>query len=114
MLQKALLATWLLFAASGVLFAQATGTINGRIVDQAGAVIPGANVTVTSTSTGVVRDTVTNGEGLYAVPALSPGPTRSTRSFPGLLRRYETTSSWSPGLSSPRISSWDLPKSRRA
>jgi hypothetical protein len=56
-----------------VVLAQATATINGRIVDQAGAVLPGATVTVTETSTGVTRDTVTNSEGLYSVPALPPG-----------------------------------------
>src|SRR5262249_32234261 len=60
-------------AFAGHLWAQATGTINGRVVDQANAVLPGANVIVTNTSTGVARDTVTNAEGLYSVPALNPG-----------------------------------------
>src|SRR5262245_32235416 len=54
-------------------WAQATGTINGRIVDQANAVLPGATIAVTHTSTGVTRDAVTNAEGLYSVPALNPG-----------------------------------------
>jgi hypothetical protein len=54
-------------------WAQATSSINGRVVDQAGAVLPGVTVTVTSASTGAVRETVTNGEGLYTVPALIPG-----------------------------------------
>jgi Carboxypeptidase regulatory-like domain len=64
---------WILCLASGYVFAQATSTLNGRIVDQGGAVVPGASVVVTSTSTGAARDTVTNGEGLYSVPALNPG-----------------------------------------
>jgi len=51
-------------------FAQATATINGRIVDQGGAVLPGVTVTVTNMATGAARDTVTNSEGLYTVPAL--------------------------------------------
>jgi hypothetical protein len=38
------------------LLAQATAAINGRVVDQGGAVLPGATVTVTETSTGVSRD----------------------------------------------------------
>src|SRR6266705_2365239 len=62
-----------MLAMSGLLLAQGTGTINGRVVDQGGAVIPGAAVTATNTSTGVARDTVTNGEGLYTIPALIPG-----------------------------------------
>jgi hypothetical protein len=62
-----------LLAASSMAFAQATATINGRLVDQAGAVLPGATVTATHTATGVARTTVTNGEGLYSLPALNPG-----------------------------------------
>ena len=61
-----------LLAASSV-FAQATSQITGRVVDQDGAVLPGVNVTVTNMGTGVARDTVTNNEGLYSVPALNPG-----------------------------------------
>jgi carboxypeptidase family protein/TonB-dependent receptor-like protein len=67
------LAIVLCLAASGPLFGQATASISGRVVDEAGAVLPGANVTVTNTATGAARDTVTNGEGLYSVPALNPG-----------------------------------------
>jgi hypothetical protein len=62
-----------LSAASGPLFAQATAAINGRIVDQGGAVLPGVSITVTNAETGAVRDTVTNGEGLFSVPALDRG-----------------------------------------
>ena len=73
MLKRTLLTTWMLLAASGMLFAQATGAINGRVVDQGGAVLPGATVTTTNPSTGASRDTVTNGEGLYNMPALALG-----------------------------------------
>src|SRR5882762_2123359 len=48
-------------------------TTSGRVVDDAGAVLPGASVTVTNTATGAARDTATNQEGLYSVPALNPG-----------------------------------------
>jgi hypothetical protein len=58
---------------AGSLFAQATATISGRVVDQAGAVLPGATVSVTNTGTGATRETVSNAEGLYIVPALDPG-----------------------------------------
>ena len=58
---------------SSPLLAQATATISGRVVDQAGAVLPGATITVTNAATGAVRETVTNEEGLYSVPALLPG-----------------------------------------
>ena len=35
--------------------------------------VPGASVVITNANTGSARDTVTNGEGLYNVPALIPG-----------------------------------------
>ena len=73
MLNKVWLSAAILLGMSGSLFAQATATINGRIVDQAGAVLPGATITITEGATGVARTTVTNAEGLYSVPALSPG-----------------------------------------
>src|ERR1700687_3861676 len=73
MLKKLWLTSVFFFAASVWLFAQATASLNGRVIDQAGAVLPGATVTVTNAATGVSRDTVTNDEGMYSVPALNPG-----------------------------------------
>ena len=54
-------------------FAQATGTINGRVLDQAEAVLPGVTITVTNVNTGVARLTATNAEGVYNAPGLEPG-----------------------------------------
>ena len=49
------------------------GTVSGIVADQTAAVIPGATVTLTSSETGVVRTTVTNGEGLYRFDAVDLG-----------------------------------------
>jgi hypothetical protein len=65
-------AVWFLLSCIPI-FAQATATINGRIVDQGEAVLPGATVTVTNVTTGAVRTTFTNDTGLYSVPALENG-----------------------------------------
>jgi len=51
-----------LVGASQAAFGQATASINGRVVDQAGAVLPGATITVTNTQTNATRETTTNGE----------------------------------------------------
>ncbi|MBM3770969.1 MAG: carboxypeptidase regulatory-like domain-containing protein [Acidimicrobiia bacterium] len=67
------MAVMLLLLSAGLAFSQATGTINGRVIDQAEAVLPGVTVTITNTDTGVVREVVTNAEGLYSVPGLQPG-----------------------------------------
>ena len=73
----------ILLTATHSLFAQASASITGRVVDQAGAVLPGATVTVVNTATGATRDTVTNGEGLYTVPALTAGIYRVKADLPG-------------------------------
>ena len=76
-LRRVLLVTWLVTLAVLVAAvparAQATSTFVGRVLDQGDAVLPGVTVTATSTSTGVVRTAVTNGEGAYYLPGLDPG-----------------------------------------
>jgi hypothetical protein len=65
------------------LFAQATSTFSGRIVDAGDAVLPGVTVTVTNDNTGVVRTAVTNGEGQYFLPGLEPGVYGIRTELPG-------------------------------
>jgi hypothetical protein len=73
----------LFLAGSVLLFGQATATVDGRVVDPAGAAVPNATVSITSAATGTVRQTVTNGEGLYSVPALVPGNYNIKADFTG-------------------------------
>ena len=51
----------------------ATSTISGVVTDEAGAVIPGASVVVTSNATSTRFEATTNRSGTYSVPALSAG-----------------------------------------
>lgn len=62
-----------LFLSATLVFAQATATFNGRVVDAQGAVIPGAQVAITNTATDIVRRTITNSDGIYSVAALDFG-----------------------------------------
>ena len=71
--QRIWLVACVVLTTSGLAAAQATSTFNGRVLDQGDAVLPGVTVTATNTSTGVVRTTVTNGEGVYGMPGLEPG-----------------------------------------
>jgi hypothetical protein len=50
-----------------------TGVISGTVVDQSGAVIPSAAVTITEKTTGTVRSLTTNNSGLYSAAALLAG-----------------------------------------
>ncbi|MCI0627466.1 MAG: TonB-dependent receptor [Acidobacteria bacterium] len=55
-------------------FGQTTqGEIRGTVSDESGAIIPGADVTVTSLEKGFKRTAVTNEQGFYSVPHLEPG-----------------------------------------
>lgn len=67
-----------------VAFAQSTGTIQGVVTDNTGAVIPGAEVKVRNLDTGVEISSTTNDVGFYTVPALNPGPYTVTCSGAGL------------------------------
>jgi hypothetical protein len=63
-----------LFAsATPALAQQTTGNINGRVVDDQNAAVPGVTVTATSTATGFVRTDVSDAEGLYRLNALPVG-----------------------------------------
>ena len=52
---------------------QLTGTITGTAYDQAGGVIPNAQVEVVNEASGDIRHTVTNSSGLFTVTALQAG-----------------------------------------
>ena len=55
----------------------ATGSIEGSIVDQTGAVMPGVTVTAVQTSTGITRTTVSDDNGLFRL--LAPAGRRLRR-----------------------------------
>ncbi len=50
-----------------------TATLVGTVTDPAGALVPGAKVTLTNTETGFVSNGVTNAEGSYYIPFLAVG-----------------------------------------
>ena len=74
---------FILSVSCATLFAQATAQISGTARDQSGAVLPGVEVTVTQTETGIIRNTVTNETGSYVLPNLALGPYRVEASLPG-------------------------------
>ncbi|PYR93713.1 MAG: hypothetical protein DMF84_07845 [Acidobacteria bacterium] len=60
-----------------------TSTLSGTVVDGSGAVLPGADVAVKHTATGVTQRAVTNGEGAFSIPSLNVGTYVVTVSLPG-------------------------------
>jgi len=65
----------ILLCLSASVFAQSAGVagISGVVHDASGAVIPGAQVVISSQSQGTLRTVTTNGDGLFSAPALPPG-----------------------------------------
>ena len=49
------------------------GSLSGNIVDQSGALVPGADVSLTNDASQDVRRTVTNSEGFFTFAAVPPG-----------------------------------------
>ncbi len=52
---------------------QGTAILEGSIVDESGAVLPGVTVTARNAETGTTRSTVTDGTGRYRMPAIQSG-----------------------------------------
>ncbi len=64
---------WLSSAPTAWAQSTSTGTVAGAITDASGAVVAGAAVTLTDTSTNVARTTTTNAAGRYTFVDVNPG-----------------------------------------
>ncbi len=74
---------------AAVAFGQSsTGTIGGSVRDAQGAVIPDASVTVTNQGTNRAIELKSNGDGLFTLPGIDPGPYKVEVKQPGF--RTET------------------------
>lgn len=66
----------LVLVAGGAAWAQQVGgsQVSGVVRDTSGGVLPGAEVTITKTDTGLTRTVFTNADGAYTLPNLPVGP----------------------------------------
>jgi hypothetical protein len=74
--------------ASILLLRQANGqvagaSLSGTVVDQSGAILPKARVSIKNVATGIETLAIVNEGGLYSSPNLLPGPYQVTASAPG-------------------------------
>lgn len=72
------------------LFAQSSGSFTGAVLDDTGAAVVGASVSVSDPSTGFLRNTVTNEAGTYFVGALGAGTYNITITAAGF-EKYEAS-----------------------
>jgi Carboxypeptidase regulatory-like domain len=68
----------------------ATAQISGIASDTSGAILPGVDIRVTQTDTGITRAAVTNETGAYVLPNLAVGPYRLEASLPGFRSFVQT------------------------
>jgi hypothetical protein len=80
-----------LFTAALTEASQAGGSaLQGHVVDEQGAFLPGAAIVVTNEADGTFRETVSGPDGAYFVPALPPGRYRITADLSGFKRLSRT------------------------
>ena len=82
--------TFALLLSANVAAQQTRGTLRGLIVDELGAAIVGASVTLTD-ATGVQKKTTTNGEGVYTFAGLTLGSYKLQAIAPGFTQSEEQT-----------------------
>jgi hypothetical protein len=80
----------LLTAAPAWAQAGSTAQLSGTVKDGSGGVLPGVDVTITHTDTGLKRSTVTSADGAYLLPNLPVGPYRLEAMLQGF-RSYTQT-----------------------
>ncbi len=103
---------FLALAFSAFMWAQGTSQISGTVNDPTGAAIPGANIRITQTDTGLVRNVVTSQDGQYVLPNLPIGSYRmevskqgfSTFVQPGIILEVNTNPAINPTLKVGAIS----------
>src|SRR5882724_12711493 len=66
-----------------------TGKIAGTVKDQNGAIVPGANITVTNTRTGEERSAKANDDGMFSVAALKASSYRIIAEVTGLSAKID-------------------------
>ena len=77
----------MLFVAAAA-FTQTSASLVGSVKDPTGATVANADITVANTERGITRNTVSNADGEWAVPALSPGKYDLIVTAPGF-KKYE-------------------------
>jgi hypothetical protein len=64
-------------------YGQTFGEITGHLNDASGASLPGATITMTSTTTGAIRTAISTDAGDYSLPSVPPGVYRVKVEHPG-------------------------------
>jgi hypothetical protein len=95
-MSKTLIALLLLLISSLAIYAQQLGILHGTVLDESGALVPGAKVTV-SNAAGPVKSATAGSDGGYSIAGLAPGKYTVQVTFPGLAQAQPATVDLSNG-----------------
>ena len=84
-----MLLAFITFGVAGGGFAQTTGTVRGTVTDPTGGVMQGVHIAALHAETFVRRETTTNDEGDYILPALAVGSYTLTVDAPGFKKHVQ-------------------------
>lgn len=90
LMRLAILVTLVAFPAVPLLAQAGRAEISGTVFDQAKAVLPGVTVTVTNEATGIERTVVTEADGHFFIPTLTPGTYTVTVELSGFQKQTQT------------------------
>ncbi len=77
-----------LLVSSASMAQQASAGMQGRVVDESGAALPGVTIVVTHQESGMFRQVVSNADGTYYLTGVLPGPYKVVAELSGF-RRFE-------------------------
>ena len=82
----------LILGMAPALYAQAVSiaTVTGRVTDEQGALVTGAQIKINGVDTGAISTAVTNQDGIYTIPNLPIGAYTLQTSFPGFQTYVQT------------------------
>ena len=72
-----------LLLVASLVFGQTTTSVTGLVTDPSGAVVPNASIELNNVDNGSKRDTISDANGSYSVPQLTPGNYRITAKATG-------------------------------
>ncbi len=84
-----LLVVTLALSTGAALAQENSAEIRGRALDAQDAVLPGVTITATNQATGIFREAVTNADGTYFIPALTPGQYEIAAALNGFKRHAQ-------------------------
>src|SRR5450432_239277 len=84
-MSKKIIAVCIFLIFSLAIHAQQLGTLRGTVMDESGALVPGAKVTV-SNAAGPVKSATAGDDGSYSIAGLAPGKYMVQASSPGLVQ----------------------------